>query len=87
MRPHDSDPIVRLATARNPAEAHVWEQALRDAGISCHVVGDYLDAGLGDIPGMRSEIWVHQKDLDAATKVLESRQPTGEEESSSELEA
>jgi hypothetical protein len=65
--PHD---VVRLATARNPAQAHVWEQALRDEGIECKVVGDYLDAGIGDIPGVGAELWVHQDDVPAATEVL-----------------
>ena len=79
------DEIVRLAHALNPAEAHIWEQALRDAGIRCKVVGDYLDAGLGDISGIRPEIWVHRDDLERAQKTLEqhrrdneSEEPTGD---------
>lgn len=68
-RPNPED-VVRLTTAQNPAEAHVIEQALRQAGIECQVVGDYLDAGIGDIPGVRAEVLVHRDDLGAAEQVL-----------------
>ncbi len=70
MSTDPSDDIVRLVTAPNPAQAHIWEQALKQAGVRCKVVGDYLDAGLGDIPGMRSEIWVHRDDVTRAEEVL-----------------
>ncbi|HKI38404.1 MAG TPA: DUF2007 domain-containing protein [Gemmataceae bacterium] len=65
-----SEDVVRLATAPNPAQAHIWEQALREAGVRCKVVGDYLDAGFGDIPGMQAEIWVHRDELVRAEQVL-----------------
>ena len=39
--PHAGDDIVRLSTAANPLQAHIWEQALKEAGIRCKVVGDY----------------------------------------------
>jgi hypothetical protein len=82
MTTAESDDIVRLATAANPAQAHIWEQALRAAGISCRVVGDYLDAGIGDIPGMRAELWVHRNDVAQAEAVLKEIEPPnpGEEE-------
>jgi hypothetical protein len=67
---HPND-VVKLATARNPFEAHEWEQALQDEDIYCKVVGDYLDAGIGDISGMLPEIWVRGDDLKRAKKVLE----------------
>src|SRR5262249_15819578 len=70
MSTHEPDDIVCLATAPNPMQAHVWEQALREEGIRCKVVGDYLDAGSGDIPGVRAEIWVHRDDVTAAQAVL-----------------
>jgi len=38
--------------------------------VRCKVVGDYLDAGLGDIPGMQSELWVHRDDVTRAEEVL-----------------
>jgi hypothetical protein len=81
--PHD---IVRLTTASNPVEAHVMQQALQAEGISCKVVGDYLDAGLGDIPGMRAELWVHRDDMAAAEAVLKARREVPEEEGASEPE-
>jgi hypothetical protein len=81
-----SDDIVRLTTAPNPAQAHIWEQALRQAGVRSKVVGDYLDAGIGDIPGMQAEIWVHKDDVKRAEGVLREMQeaeaaaPSDEEE-------
>jgi hypothetical protein len=74
MSTDPSDDIVRLATAPNPAQAHIWEQALKQAGVRCKVVGDYLDAGIGDIPGMRAEIWVHRDDVARGEQVLREMQ-------------
>lgn len=74
MSTEHPDDIVRLATAANPVQAHIWEQALEEEGIRCKVVGDYLDAGLGDIPGMSSEVWVHRDDLARAEAVLREGQ-------------
>ncbi len=82
-----TDDIVRLATATNPPEAHIWEQALKEAGIPCRVVGDFLDAGLGDIPGMRAEIWVHRDDLARAEEVLRQGQEVLDAEPVDEPEA
>jgi hypothetical protein len=79
------DDIVRLTTASNPAQAHLWCDALQEEGIECRVVGDYLDAGVGDIPGIRAELWVHRNDLERAQGVLAAHQrehPEGEEDES-----
>jgi hypothetical protein len=77
----DADEVVRLATAANPVEAHIWQQALEAEGIRCRVVGDYLDSGFGDVPGVSPEIWVHREDLGRAEAVLEAhRRGTGAEE-------
>ena len=70
-KPND---VVRLATANNPVQAHIWQQALEDEGIHCHVVGDYLDAGIGDVPGIGAELWVHPEDLARAEAILERGQ-------------
>jgi hypothetical protein len=67
---HPDDEIVRLATADNPAQAHIWEEALKSEGIRCKVVGDFLDAAFGDIPGLRAEVWVHKEDLQRAEAIL-----------------
>jgi hypothetical protein len=67
------DDIVCLTTAGNPAEAHLWQEALEEEGIQSKVVGDYLDAALGDIPGIRAEVWVHRNDLERAQAVLAAR--------------
>jgi hypothetical protein len=78
------DDIVRLITANNPAEAHLYGEALQDEGIRCKVVGDYLDSGVGDIPGIRAEVWVHRDDLERARAVLaahpHTEQPAGQED-------
>jgi hypothetical protein len=74
MATEHEDDIVRLVTASNPAQAHIWQQALRDANIKSRVVGDFLDASFGDIPGVRAEIWVHRDDLARAEEVLRQGQ-------------
>jgi hypothetical protein len=75
--PHD---VVRLTTATNPAQAHIIAQALRDEDIQSKVVGDFLDASFGDLPGTRPEVWVHREDLAAAEEVLRrSRRAAGTE--------
>jgi hypothetical protein len=78
--PHAKDDIVRLATAINPLQAHIWEQALQEAGIRCQVVGDFLDAGLGDIPGLSAELWVHRDDLARAEEILRQGQEVSDAE-------
>ena len=83
MPAENPDDVVRLATAQNPMQAHLWEQALRQAGIRCKVVGDYLDAGIGDIPGIRAEVWVHRDDLTRAEAILAERE-AGQETSADE---
>jgi len=70
MATQPGDDIVRLATASNPAQAHIWQQVLQEEGIHGEVVGDYLDAGFGDIPGLRAELWVHRNDVQRALEVL-----------------
>lgn len=71
-KPKENEPrdLVRLATAVNPFEAHIWQQALEQEGIRCQVLGDYLDAGVGDIPGIEAEVWVKAADLERAEAVL-----------------
>jgi putative signal transducing protein len=70
------DDVVRLVTAANPAEAHLIEQLLTAEGISSRVVGDFLGAGLGDIPGVQPEVWVHRDDVARAEAVLRNK-PVG----------
>jgi hypothetical protein len=77
------DDILRLRTAVNPAQAHLWCTALEEEGIRCQVVGDYLEAGLGDLPGARPELWVHRQDVERATSILDAHpESTPEEEES-----
>jgi hypothetical protein len=64
------DDIVRLSTANNSQEAYMLRQALEEAGIQSRVVGDLLDAGIGDVPGIRAEVWVHRNDVERARAIL-----------------
>lgn len=75
--PHD---VVRVAKARNPPEAHIWRQALESEGIEAKVVGDFLDAGLGDISGVEPEVWVHRDDLARATEIIRQGQIAHEDQ-------
>jgi hypothetical protein len=78
MATQPRDDIVQLATASNPAEAHLWQQVLHDEGIQCKVVGDYLAAGIGDIPGMQPELWVHRDEVERAREVLRNARAPSE---------
>jgi hypothetical protein len=71
MKSDHDDNIVCVAHATTPAEAHIWQNALEEVGIRCQVVGDFLDAGIGDIPGMRAELWVREQDAARAQEIIE----------------
>lgn len=79
--------LVRLTTAINPFQAHVWQQALQEEGIRCQVLGDYLDAGVGDIPGIGAEVWVEAADVDRADAILHQHQGRSEDAASAEEES
>ncbi len=66
--------IVRLTTSANPQEAYLLRDMLREQNIECRVVGDMLDAGLGDVPGIRPELWVFRDDLPLASKLIEEHE-------------
>jgi hypothetical protein len=78
MHSTDQHEIVRLAEATNPIEAHIWQQALEEEGIRCHVLGDYLDAGIGNIPGIGAEVWVEAADLSRAEAFLREHRDRSE---------
>jgi hypothetical protein len=86
MAAEQPDEVVRLASARNSFEAHEWEQALREEDIYCKVVGDYLEAGIGDISGLLPEIWVRQEELARAQKVLQRLEKAVKKQQSNEEE-
>jgi hypothetical protein len=71
--------VVRLASAANPTLAHIWQQALEQEGIRCQVLGDYLNAGFGDIPGLSAEVWVETADLARAEAILREHEERAEE--------
>ena len=67
------DRIVRLATASNPQEAALWQQAPEAEGIHCRVVGEMLGSFGVVYPGsVQPEIWVFESDVDRARAVLQS---------------
>jgi hypothetical protein len=78
MSTADPDEVVRLATAPNPAQAHVWADALKAEGIRCRVVGDYLNASFGDLSGTLPEIWVRRGDVPRAEEILRRELEGGE---------
>ena len=67
--------VVRLVAASSPQEAHLWRQALEDEGVRCRVVGEYL-GGFGIVPPGHPvpELWVHRKDAERASAILEGLQ-------------
>ena len=79
MNSESQHDVVRLASAANPALAHIWQQALEQEGIRCQVLGDYLDAGIGDIPGFSAGVWVESADLARAEAILRQHQDRPEE--------
>ncbi len=70
MHDQHEDDIVCLATSITPVQAHIWQNALEEEGVRCKVVGDYLESGLGNVPGVGAELWVHQDDLERAKEIL-----------------
>ena len=74
MNVENQNDLVRLATAGNSVLAHIWQQALQEEGIHCQVLGDYLDAGIGDIPGLSAEVWVETVDAARAEAILRQHQ-------------
>jgi len=79
MPSEDHHDLIRLATAANPFQAHIWEHALEDEGIRCEVLGDYLDAGIGDVPGLSPEVWVKTVDLYRADAILRQHRDGSED--------
>ena len=77
--PHTDDDVVRLATAHDPQEAHLWRQALEGQGICCRGVGEFLGSFGVAPPGYPvPEIWVRRHDVGRARQLLEElRMPAG----------
>jgi len=80
------DDIVCIATATNSVQAHIWQQALDDEGIKSQVVGDMLDAGIGDIPGLSAEVWVLRNDAERAMEIIDNPAPESESASAADEE-
>jgi hypothetical protein len=86
MATEHAEDIVRLVTAPTPPQAHIWQQALQDEGIESQVVGDFLDVGIGDVPGLTAELWVHRNDVARAEEILRKGEG-GSGEEAGEVEA
>jgi hypothetical protein len=78
MHSTEQHEIVRLTEAANPFQAHIWQQALQEEGIRCQVLGDYLEAGIGGIPGMGAEVWVEAADFARAEAILDQHRGRSE---------
>ena len=76
--------MFALPRPRTPFQAHIWQQALEQEGIRCQVLGDYLDAGIGDIPGISAEVWVAAADLARAETILRQHRDRSDEAVGSE---
>jgi hypothetical protein len=74
LHSENQNAIVRLAAAANPFQAHIWQHALQQEGIRCQVLGDYLDADIGDIPGIRADVWVEAAEFALAEAILHQHQ-------------
>lgn len=86
MHDRHEDNIVRLATSVTPAQAHMWQNALEEEGVRCQVVGDFLEAGIGNVPGLGAELWVHEDDLERAKEILMQHQDYAEDANEEEEE-
>ena len=82
MTSENGHDLVRLTTAANSFQAHIWQQGLESEGIRCQVLGDFLDGGIGDIPGTTAEIWVEPFDLARAEESLRQHQDRSEAKNS-----
>jgi len=80
-----SEDFVHLANARNPVEANIWRQALEEEGISCKVVGDLLEAGIGNVGSVGPEVWVPAKDVEQARAFLAAHHGAAEEPEEEEV--
>jgi hypothetical protein len=80
------DDVVRLATASNSEEAHLWQQALADEGVEARVVGGSLEATFGDMSGTSPEVWVHRRDYEKARAFLDAHHGAADADTETETE-
>ncbi|MCS7166124.1 MAG: DUF2007 domain-containing protein [Gemmatales bacterium] len=71
MSENDPKEVVRLIAVEDTQEAFAIKTALESQGISCQVVGEFLDASFGSLKAIPAEVWVHRADLERAQQVLE----------------
>jgi hypothetical protein len=79
MHDEHEDNIVCLASSVTPTQAHLWQNVLEEEGIRAKVVGDFLEAGIGNVPGLGAELWVHADDVERAKEVLMQHQDFAED--------
>lgn len=57
------------------SEAHLLQQVLTDHHINCHLSGEYLQGGMGELPAMDLlGLWVAPEDLGLARELIEDWQ-------------
>lgn len=56
--------------ARNSLEAHVVRDVLRQQGITAHVLGEFLQGGMGDLPAGMVRLAVEEPDADRAETLV-----------------
>jgi hypothetical protein len=79
MSDYDPREVMHLVTAPSLPQAHIWEEALRDAGVPCEVVGGYFHTGLRNTPGVQLELWVQRCHLTNAREILALPEATASE--------
>lgn len=64
------DEIVRIGAGTSET-VELWHNALTDNGIESKVVGEDLDGGMGTVIPNSVELWVFEKDAEAAQTFLQ----------------
>lgn len=72
-----TDDVVTVYRTSDPLDAHALAAQLVDEGIDAHVVGDFLNGGLGLTVGNTSqaEVWVPTPDRRAAAALVTQWRP------------
>jgi|TARA_R110001606_G_scaffold399282_1_gene583583 hypothetical protein len=57
------------------SEAHLLRQMLNDHQVTCHLSGEYLQGGIGELPAMDLlGLWVTAQDLGLARELIHAWQ-------------
>jgi hypothetical protein len=65
--------MVPLYAAQSAIDAHLLKGLLEQAGIDAHVLGEFLQGGIGELPPTGFiQVLVAEEDLPAALETLEA---------------